>query len=640
VKIKKVFFIIFIPVLIFFSFVDAVYSQTAEKQGGHGEEEFLISWRRYYNYEEMTDILKKLENKYSHLCNLYSTGQSIQNRELWLMEIGNPKTGELNKKPALYIDGNIHGNEVNGMMVPLYTIWYLLTRYGNDKYVTNLVDTRTFYIKPSVNPDAMNSFITEPNTMHHPRWNFRPVDNDGDGLFDEDPEEDINGDGEISYMRRKDPQGRWKIGEDPRIFKRVGPDDPPGGWEFIGTEGIDNDGDGKINEDIPGGVDLARNFPAEWSFSVKTGHPYPLSEPETKAVVDFFMEHKNIGGVVHYHNMGKLIMMRIGEYERPQTPPETEGMTKIEKLMSYFRSLRIPRERRYDHRNLATIAERGAQLLGYRATPLGGVGQFGCWAYEHFGVYTFLIELWNIPADYDDDGRVSREEQLRWIDTELNGEGFVEWKPFDHPQLGKIEIGGNFKKFFRRTPPGRYLAEHCNNNCLFSLYVAEKLPVMTIENIEITPVDVSEGEFSVNVKKKEMEASFSVDSKKSDSNYLVWLEVTVHNKGFMPTATQQAKNVKVNQADKIKIILPDNIKLLKDNKEEKIEFYDDLKTNLKTADVLGKTEVEIGNLNSFESKKVRWLLNISENRNSNIKIIAASQKGGTVSKKIELQIER
>lgn len=635
-KTKKIFYLFFVPVICILLFQDFSYAQLKDKQAGHGEDEFPISWRRYYNFNELTDILKRLEKQYPNLCNLYSTGKSVQGRDLWLMEIGNPKTGALDKKPALYIDGNIHGNEVNGMMVPLYTIWYLLTRYEDDAYITKLIDTKTFYIKPSVNPDAMNSFITEANTMNHPRWNFRPVDNDGDGLFDEDPEEDLNGDGEISYMRKRDPNGRYKIGDDPRIFRRVGQDDPPGGWRMLGTEGIDNDGDGRINEDIPGGVDLARNFPAQWSFATRTGHPYPLSEPETKSVVDFCLSHKNIGGILHYHNMGKLIMMRVGETERPQPRRSTEDLDPTSRLMISFESYRVPNERRMDHRNLAHLARRGAQLMGYRATGLGGVGQFGCWAYEHFGVYTFLIELWRPPADFDEDGRVTNEEMLHWIDTELNGEGFVEWKPYKHPQFGDIEIGGSFKKFNRRTPPGRYLAEHCNKNCLFALYIAEKLPEIFIENVDITAVDASnkESEFDAGINGDNIK--FSTGSEKHKTGHLVWFEVIVRNKGFMPTATQQARNVKVDIPVKIKLELPKNITFIKEDKTEKPDFYNELDTGLETAEILGNSEVEIGYLNGNQAKKIRWLLNISGSKNSKIKITAASQKGGTVSKTVDL----
>ena len=31
---------------------------------------------------------------------------------------------------------------------------------------------------------------------------------------------------------------------------------------------------------------------------------------------------------------------------------------------------------------------------------------------------------------------------LKWNDEVLGGEGFVDWRPCEHPQLGPVEIGG------------------------------------------------------------------------------------------------------------------------------------------------------------------------------------------------------
>ena len=54
-------------------------------------------------------------------------------------------------------------------------------------------------------------------------------------------------------MRRKDPFGQYRTDpEDPRLMVRVKPGEK-GEWTLLGDEGIDNDGDGKINEDLPGG---------------------------------------------------------------------------------------------------------------------------------------------------------------------------------------------------------------------------------------------------------------------------------------------------------------------------------------------------------------------------------------------------
>ena len=125
------------------------------------------------------------------------------------------------------------------------------------------MDQRVFYIAPCVNPDGRVSFFNDPNTAHSSRRNRRPYDDDKDGLVEEDGYEDLDGDGEVLRLRRSNPFGAWRTGDEPRLIRRRRPDEP-GEWELLGTEGVDNDGDGRINEDPPGGVDLNRNFPTEW----------------------------------------------------------------------------------------------------------------------------------------------------------------------------------------------------------------------------------------------------------------------------------------------------------------------------------------------------------------------------------------
>jgi len=625
--------------VLFILLASGLNTQIKDKQGGHGESEFPMNWRRYYNFDEMTDILKRMEKQYPGFVRLESSGKSRQGRDLWVTKLTNLRTGDFADKPAMYIDGNIHGNEVNGMMVPLYTLWYLLTRYNYDSHVKDLLDTKTFYIRPSVNVDGLHSFVTEANTPHHPRWNFRPVDNDGDGLCDEDPEEDINGDGEISYMRIKDPNGRWRQGEDPRVLVRCEPDEPPGGWRLIGWEGIDNDGDGRINEDIPGGVDMARNFPARWSFSTKTGHPYPLSEPETKAVADFFLAQKNISAVFHYHNMGKLMMLALGPIERRQVDlPREAPEDKVDRLMESLSGIQVPSERRGDFEIYRTLARRGAEILEYRPTSLGGVGQFPPWTYEHNGAYSILVELWRMPADFDGDGRVSVQEQMRWNDYELLGNEWLEWKPFKHPQLGDIEIGGTFKKFVTRCPPGRYLEEQLIKNCMFSLYVAGRLPQVEIEDVTVLPlntfVSVSETR-----SEKTGEGTFEISADRSETTEnasFAWIEVTLRNTGFMPTASQQAKIVKIAKPDAAIFTSSSNIELVIPEYKEKPVFSTDVKEGLAEAPVFGNRKVKIGNLDGWEAKKVRWFVKFRDKNPGWIEILSDSPKGGKDRKKIDI----
>jgi hypothetical protein len=127
------------------------------------------------------------------------------------------------------------------------------------------------------------------------RKNLRPFDDDGDGATDEDPFDDIDGDGKIYGIE---------------IYHKPYPD-----WDLIESgfaaypieilvEGIDNDGDGLVNEDVHGFVDINRNYDSYWNDSSFTSgwgsdsnaetYPgtAPFSEPETVALRDFVLQHK------------------------------------------------------------------------------------------------------------------------------------------------------------------------------------------------------------------------------------------------------------------------------------------------------------------------------------------------------------
>ncbi|MDZ7295225.1 MAG: M14 family metallopeptidase [candidate division KSB1 bacterium] len=619
----------------------AASGQVRSPGKSHGEESFLVNWKTYQNYEGITDILKGLAARFPKLAKLYSTGKSRMGRQLWVMEITNFAKGDTLEKPGFYIDGNIHGNEVNGMMVPLYSCWYLLTRYGHDDFVTDLVDRVVFYIRPSVNPDAMNSFITEPNTMHHPRWNYRPIDNDGDGLYDEDPEEDLNGDGEISLMRKRDPLGRWKISpEDPRLMVRCKPGEPPGGWTLLGTEGIDNDGDGAINEDIPGGLDMARNFP--YDYGVQNGWPFPLSEPETKGVIEFFRTHPNINGVFHYHNAGNLIMMALGKEARMETTAPAERRQRGEldlpplspeeqKLMEGFLNVTVEEHKQRDLAMYQTLAARGVQILKYRPTLNGGVGQFPPWTYNMYGAPSFLIELWGLPADYNGDGEVSEAEALRWVDEELNGEGWIDWKPFNHPQLGEIEIGGSYAKFVRRSPPARFLEEHCLANTRFHLYVASELPRLEFVRTSITPICSFAKAAQGDVGPVTDVLSIRSGDLKTEKGVLAWLDVEIRNHSVIPTATAQAVKIKATRPDRLRIKGANGVQILgRSDPPNTLGRISGFTTE-------SPSEIEVGYLGGRSSQSYRFLVRVSHTKNGAITLEYDSQRGGVARKTIPVR---
>ncbi|MBA3949902.1 MAG: peptidase, partial [Acidobacteria bacterium] len=158
-----------------------------------------VDFQHYHTYEEASALLKKWAAAHPDIVELYSVGQSLEGREMWQLTITNKKTGTHTDKPAFFIEGGRHAGEISGIEATLYFINHVLSNYGKDAAITTLVDTKTLYAKPHNNPDGASLYHYTAQTL---RSTVRPDDNDGDGLFDEDPGEDLDGDGFIRQMRR------------------------------------------------------------------------------------------------------------------------------------------------------------------------------------------------------------------------------------------------------------------------------------------------------------------------------------------------------------------------------------------------------------------------------------------------------
>ena len=489
--------------------------------------EVNLSFDHFYDHAELTRALQALEKAYPELAKVESIGKSFQGRDLWAIIITNPKTGPADRKPGYYIDGNIHGNEIQGGEVALYAAWYLLKNYGKTRLATRLLDEHVFYIVPTMNPDSRDYYIHKPADPNSPRSGLVPYDNDRDGTADEDGPEDLDGDGSITQMRRKDPNGMFKVHpKDPRIMVRVSPGEK-GEYTILGDEGIDNDGDGMINEDSPGGYDMNRNFGYNWQPNyVQAGAgDYPFCWPETKAVRDFFVAHPNIAGAQTFHNYGGMILSGPGAVNLGQFPAGDKQV--------------------YEY-----VAKRGEKILpGYKYTIIykdmytvyGGSLDF---FYAALGAFTFSNELDIDPSgpplasvEERPSGREAQDETYRELaaearmlnemfyhDNVLMGEQYSDWKPYKHPLYGDVEIGGA-KKFSRRVPPSFRLAETCHRNAAFVLYHADQLSRVEFDQIKVTKL----------------------------KGGLYQVDVTLANNRVSPTITSMALQKQLHRVDRIQV---------------------------------------------------------------------------------------
>lgn len=225
-----------------------------------GQDTGNLVFNHNQTFTEVVAYLNDVVRDHSNIARLHVIGKSYLGNDLLVLEITNEKTGKGMDKPGFWFDGNLHASEVMGAEVCLHTIQTLINGYGVIPEITDLIDTRTIYIMPKLNPDGSDHYLTRPDSM---RSSVRPHDQDGDGAKDEDPGEDLNGDGYITQMRVRDPEGRMRTDKkDPRLLVRK-EDGEKGDWTVY-SEGIDNDSDGRYNEDGVGGLDINRNWPSRW----------------------------------------------------------------------------------------------------------------------------------------------------------------------------------------------------------------------------------------------------------------------------------------------------------------------------------------------------------------------------------------
>jgi hypothetical protein len=468
---------------------------------GQREDPRNPDWAKFHSTADAHALLEGWATEFPELTELYSIGQTLEETPLMVLEITNERTGPASEKPAYYLDGNIHAEELTGAEVALHFAWYLLTNYGSDRRVTRLLDTRALHVRPKFNPDGADVALT---TIHNPRSTPRPYDEDWDGLLDEDPPNDLDRDGFATQMRVPNPGGLWKKSPaDPRVMIRRTDGEIEGEFFDLYSEGIDDDGDGRFNEDDVGGIDMNRNFPRNWGleFEQRGAGPYPLSEPETRATIEFLHSHRNITGIVHGHTSGGFL------YRLPST-------TSWDNYGLADQSLIVELARKYGTTTGQPVRP------SYTNPRLHRHGTLISWAYWDFGVVGFVPEYWGgFGRDYDGDGAVSEVERFRWDQQETGGEGFAEWQRYDHPQLGAVEIGGWRARFTRRNPPPHLLRAEIELYVPWILWLAEASPRVVINDIAVTPIGSSDA---------------------------VNLVVQVENVGYLPTnITQRALDAEV-----------------------------------------------------------------------------------------------
>lgn len=559
-----------------------------------------LSYDHYYDYAQLKEALEGFALRYPGLCSLASNCVTEKGREQFVMTVTNKDTGDPLSKPGWYLDGNIHAGEVTASMAALHFIDVLLTGYAEDEALRRLVDRFTVYVIPRVSPDGAEVYLHSPA---HLRSVDRAEQSRAGGLFPAD----LDGDGVIRSMRVPSPYGAWKKDEkDPGRMRPRSPSDTDGVFYDLYSEGMWEDGDADEDDLQPKepvwSLDFNRNFPFSWFPAPRQpgAGDYPLSNPECKALADFVIAHPNIGGASIGHTSGGLLLY----------PPGTMPSAKAA---------------RQDMHVLREIAGMGQEELGY--APLNifdsflsdqenyDSGAFDDWCYQCRGIPAYTVEYWDLPGkagvpypwgDKEPESAARKLERFEacraWV-RENAPQYDLDWTPWEHPRLGRVEIGGLQSKFTIQNPPEAFLEAECQRATRFHLRFLRTLPRLTLD-------------------------SFTA---KALGGGLFEIKATVGNLGYLSTnLTELARSLELN---------------------------DPVKVSLEGAEILsGKPLEELGDLEGYSAtrtsfhgnpaasakararKTVRWLVRAKPGQRVTVK--ASQSKAGAVGGSLLLPAEQ
>jgi murein tripeptide amidase MpaA len=560
-----------------------------------------VRFDRYYRYDDLTAIIHAFAEEYPGLVSVESIGKSYEGRDIWVASVTNFDTGPAEEKPAVWVDGNIHAGEVSPSSTCLHLLNRLTTEYGENEKITFLLDSRTYYICPRISVDGAEwALADKPKRV---RSSTRPYP------YDEDPidglvTEDMDGDGRILSMRIEDPNGQWKpYPGDPRLLIRREPDDYGGTYYRVLPEGRIDNYDGMTIQLQPNkeGLDNNRNFPNNWrqNNEQQGAGPYPTSEPEVRAVADFLIKHNNINTTTSFHTYSGVLLRPYANKADAEMPGEDlwvyEKMGKKGTEITGYPNISIFHEFKYHPQQVIT----------------GGQD----WMYEHLGMFWWAVEIWSPQQqagieeykfidwyrehDLEDDLKL-----LKWSDEVLEGKGYISWYEYDHPQLGKVELGGWDMFYAWWNPPPQFLEKEIEPFADWFIWQGLMTAKLELFDVDVAPLD--------------------------GDTYRIRLGL--HNTGWLPTNTTKVALAKQTVRGVIcEIELPEGATL----ETGKVrEILGQLEGRSNTGASMSPFTLA-SSANTNDRLKIEWV--VKAPKGSVVKLIARQDRAGVVRKEVTLE---
>lgn len=485
------------------------------------------SGEAYLDFQQTEAWCRALAAAHPDWITIEEIGRSRQGRPILLLTVGDQRE-EPSARPALWLDGGTHAAEWTGVMAVLHTLsrWATKLAAGDPETTQRFMGT-TAYVVPCISPDGFQAMCDGSSFL---RSSLRPPIEGAHhvGLRPAD----ITGDGAIRWMRWRHEAGPWVCDpEEPMGMRHRRLSDSPDEAFFFCTEGTFIHWDGVEWKDAPRefGLDLNRNFPGNWApfrmFGMDGGL-YPLSEPESRAVVDAVAARSNIAVALTNHTYTGCILTQ------PYRDPSPMGQADIDLF-----------ER---------LAEGAVDGTGYRVIKTHPdfvynpkVDIVGVWSdtlSTTFGIPGYTLELWNPygfagveiekPAEFFRKPSPAHIRQLLQAFT-ADPAAVSEWTSVEHPQLGAVEVGGIDYMRTIRNPPEALLPAEVGRGAT----VADRMLAAT-PRLRVT----------LNVVRREA---------------LVTVEAVVENLGFLPTAASaHAEKLQLVPPIRLELAAPDSVTVL------------------------------------------------------------------------------
>ena len=461
-----------------------------------------LNTEAYLNYEELTAYLNSIAEAVPQLVRIFSLGNTIGGRSLWAAEVTNTNTGAASSKPAIWIDGNIHGSQLSGSTACLAILQRLSAEHGRSPSITELLDNNTFYIVPRLAPDGAELCLTSGlSTSAGRRLGFL------DGLREGLVPGDVNGDGRILQMRVKDPYGQWKVSkrDDRLLIPRQPGDTEENGSVFyrLYREGLlDREDGAPIHLRLTNSKrELSHDFTQECG---PIDHHYggngfvgPFSQIESRLISAFLHSLNNLCLAISFRSGSGTIQITSA----PEIHRRDQALMKI-------------------------LAAKASELSNIPIEEVNECSDFADWVYKELGVPCLRVDGWNLLREAGIENPADKSQEhallavLRWLDYNNHGQGFAKWEKCEHPQLGEIEVGGWDTSLSWSNPPvGEMLSAICESEVNLALCLATIVPKIGLGECRDEIVGWAEPE----------------DGEAEELLPLRVISVEIRNEGYLPT---------------------------------------------------------------------------------------------------------